>query len=778
MTKQLPAYILLLYLFACFSCQPASQNGTIVKDLAAFKSAVKQAKAGDRIILANGVWKDVELVFTGQGTEEAPITLSVESKGKVTLEGQSNLRIAGEFLVVEGLVFKNGYTPTNEVISFRRNKENLANHCRITECVIDNYSNPERFESDYWVGIYGKNNRFDHNYMVGKSNQGVTLAVRLNSEESRENHHQIDHNYFGYRPILGSNGGETLRIGTSHYSLTNSNTIVEYNYFDRCNGEHEIISNKSCQNTFRYNTFNECQGTLTMRHGNETLVESNYFFGNGKANTGGIRIINESQTVINNYCVGLTGYRFRGALVIMNGVPNSPLNRYNQVIDSEASNNTFIDCDYIQLCAGSDEERSATPQSTKVLNNLFYSENRPELFTVYDDISGIEFAGNLISEDTKRINDGFKQTKLSFAENESGLLQAKEAFAEGVGMTKITERATPENCGPSWYPIVEQEVRFGTGKVIPVSPGINTLVEAAKTAQTGDVLELSSGDYVMAKAIDLHVPISIRAAANLAQKPKITFERSSLFNLENGASLKLQGLEINGEASEDKAANTVIRTSRYSMNRNYKLIIEDCEFLDLDVNHSFNVLRVYKNTFADSIVLRNSLFRNISGHVLKLDKETDDIGIYNAENVVLENCVFQDIEGVALDLHRGGRDESTFGPILDLDHCTFRNVGHGKRNKANASIALHGVQLAKMHNSIFDACKPMDLFLAVGEPVIKLGHCNFYETPAIRANDDAYQTYALSNRSPEFASEEGYELSAQSPLLKQGQDGKKLGVLW
>ncbi|MEL6845372.1 MAG: chondroitinase-B domain-containing protein, partial [Bacteroidota bacterium] len=69
MTNQLPAYILLLYLCACFSCQPASQNGTIVKDLAAFKSAVKLAKSGDRIILANGVWKDVELVFTGQGTE-------------------------------------------------------------------------------------------------------------------------------------------------------------------------------------------------------------------------------------------------------------------------------------------------------------------------------------------------------------------------------------------------------------------------------------------------------------------------------------------------------------------------------------------------------------------------------------------------------------------------------------------------------------------------------------------------------------------------------------
>ena len=274
---------LLLFIAACTG--PAD----VVRNVEEFNQAVKDAQPGDRIVLANGIWKDAELVFTGTGTEEKPITLTVEEKGKVSLEGQSNLRMSGEYLVVEGLVFKNGYTPTSEVITLRTDEKSLCNNCRVTECVIDNYNNPERFEEDYWVIIYGKNNRFDHNYLTGKRNIGVTLAVRLNTEESRANHNRIDHNYFGQRPVLGSNGGETLRIGTSHFSLTNSNTVVEFNYFDRCNGEHEIISNKSCQNTFRYNTFNECQGTLTMRHGNETLVESNYFFGNGKANTGGIR---------------------------------------------------------------------------------------------------------------------------------------------------------------------------------------------------------------------------------------------------------------------------------------------------------------------------------------------------------------------------------------------------------------------------------------------------------------------------------------------------------
>lgn len=718
----------------------ASGQSTLVGDLQAYQRAVAAARPGDSIVLANGVWKDAELVFKGNGSAEKPITLTVQKKGKVTLEGQSNLSLSGTYLVVEGLVFKNGYTPTSEVIAFRTEENALCHNCRVTECVIDNYSNPERFESDYWVGIYGKNNRFDHNYLTGKRNQGVTLAVRLNTEASRENHHRIDHNYFGHRPVLGSNGGETIRIGTSHYSLTNSNTVVEFNYFDRCNGEHEIISNKSGQNIYRYNTFHECQGTLTMRHGNETLVESNYFFGNGKPNTGGIRIINEKQKVINNYCEGLTGYRFRGALVIMNGVPNSPLNRYGQVLDSEASHNTFINCDYIQLGAGSDTERSAVPKNTVVNHNLFYNEQQDEIFTVYDDISGISFTGNVLSPNLDPIVDrGFTRKKLTFTRDEHGILQPRGG-AGGSGLRAVMPRATPENTGVSWYPRTEEEVRFNTGRVIRVAPGINTLFEAAKAAGRGDILELSgAGDYLLTKSIDLTQPLTVRAAAALPSKPLIRFEKSSLFNIENGGSLSLHGVVVDGRDAPDAPGNSVIRTSRYSMNRNYKLFITDCDFRDLDVNHSFEVVKVFRNTMADSILLRNSTFVDISGDVLALDKEIEDLGIYNAENVGVENCVFTNVAGTALNLYRGGNDESTFGPMLHIDQCTFDNVGRGSRNRTEASLRLHGVQFAEVRNSTFTNSAPVKLHLLVGEPVIRFSHCDFNNSGGIESNDPAYE---------------------------------------
>ena len=91
----------------------------------AYSQALAKAKAGDVIKLANGVWRDFEILFTGKGEKGNPIRLTAQTKGNVILSGQSNLRLAGNYLEVSGLVFKDGYTPTQEVISFRKNKTSL-----------------------------------------------------------------------------------------------------------------------------------------------------------------------------------------------------------------------------------------------------------------------------------------------------------------------------------------------------------------------------------------------------------------------------------------------------------------------------------------------------------------------------------------------------------------------------------------------------------------------------------------------------------------------------
>ena len=678
-----------------------------------YRAVLTTLAPGDSIILKDGVWRDFEIIFEGNGQPGNPITLRAETPGEVFITGQSNLALAGEYLLVSGLIFRDGYTPSQSVISFRKDKTALANNSRVTQTVIHNFTNPERFEADYWVAIYGKNNRFDHNHLEGKRNRGVTLAVRLDSEASRENYHRIDHNYFGPRPTLGSNGGETLRIGTSHFSRSNSFTTVENNYFDRCDGEVEIISSKSGSNVLRGNVFFESKGTLTLRHGHDNLVEENVFLGNGVAHTGGIRVINRRQTIKNNYIEGVKGYRFGGALVVMNGVPNSPINRYDGVEDSVIKSNSLINSDHIQLAAGSDAERSAVPVRTSFDKNLIVQTNRTaDVFTVYDDITGISFNENVISGSRAPVTGGFESTTVSLIRAKNGLQYPADDDLQGTGVSPNITMISKSATGVDWYRKPGKAQTFDTGKVVQVAPGKDTLIDGIRKAGRSGIVMLAPGDYEVGKVISLDHAVTVRAQGDA----KITFERSSLFEIRDGGAIKLSGLEISGESAPDYAGNSVIRTSRYSMLDNYEVVIEDSLIYDLDVNRFFDVLAGFKGTMADRITITDSTFSEISGAVLKLDAETDDLGIYNADYVTITGSSFSNIQGPLVALYRGGTDESTFGPHFTMTESHVTNVGNGTKNKSGASIFLHGVQVTKIVENTLVKSAPLVINHTVGEP--------------------------------------------------------------
>ena len=695
-----------------------------VTDQNEFWALSEKLRPGDNIILGNGIWTDFEIVFEGRGLADAPITLRAETPGEVIITGASNLALSGEYLVVSGLVFRDGYTPSQSVISFRKSKDELANNSRVTQTVIHNFTNPERFEADYWVAIYGKNNRFDHNHLEGKRNRGVTLAVRLDSESSRENYHRIDHNYFGPRPTLGSNGGETLRIGTSHFSRSNSFTTVENNYFDRCDGEVEIISSKSGSNVIRGNVFYESKGTLTLRHGHDNLVEQNVFLGNDVEHTGGIRVINRRQTIRNNYIEGVKGYRFGGALVVMNGVPNSPINRYDGVEDSVIASNSLIDSDHIQLAAGSDAERSAVPIRTSFDRNLIVQSKRTsDVFTVYDDISGISFRENVISGSDAPVRQGFSPEAVRLFTAENGLKYSTADDHENIGVRRDIKVVEKSSTGVDWYRKPEKSARFDSGSLVRVTPGKDTLFQGIKKAGTGGIVELAPGDYEVGKTIALEHAVTVRSQG-LAT---ITFERSALFEIKDGGSLKLSGVTISGVSAPDYAGNSVIRTSRNSMLDNYEVVIENSHFSDLDVNRFFDVLTGFKGTMADRITITDSTFSGVSGSVLKLDAETDDLGIYNADYVVISGSTFSDIQGSLVSLYRGGTDESTFGPHFKMTDSRVINVGKGSKNKSGASILLHGVQVTDIAGNAWNQSAPITINHTVGEPRTRVVN-NQFET--------------------------------------------------
>jgi poly(beta-D-mannuronate) lyase len=375
-------------------CGQPSGRGLHASNAAELAAAFRRAQPGDAIVMANGEWRNADVLFAAEGSAEAPITLRAATPGKVLFTGVSRMRIAGRHLVVEGLVWHDGGA-SEDVVQFRAGPTHLASHCRLTRCAIVDYNPPDKKTGTKWISLYGFHNRVDHCFFAGKTNTGATLVVWLSNQP---NYHRIDHNHFGRRPALGVNGGETIRIGTSDWSLHTSRSVVEFNYFEHCGGEIEIISSKSCENIFRYNTFLNCEGALTLRHGNRCLVEGNFFFGNHRPLTGGVRVIGEDHRVVNNYFEALAGDGSRSALTLMNGIPNSPLSGYFQVKRVVVAFNTFVDCHSTFLIGRVTTDPPGgvlPPQGGAIANNIVASGDAPFPQVVTAPI-GMRWEGNLL----------------------------------------------------------------------------------------------------------------------------------------------------------------------------------------------------------------------------------------------------------------------------------------------------------------------------------------------------------------------------------------------
>ena len=356
-----------LVCFAAF-CATTSAKETLVKDVAEFDAAVESAAPGDHIILGNGGWRDADLWFRCKGTKAAPITLRAQTPGDVAFLGSSRLRFGGEYLIARDLLWLDS-AASDDVVAFRIDSKTLASHCTLLQsAIVGDMPDKER----KFVSLYGEHNEVRHCRFEGKQSKGTLLVVWL-GEGAAPNHHKISHNFFGVRERLGKNGGEIIRVGDSKTSLQSSETVVGFNYFYRCDGEAEIISNKSCDNQYGSNVFVGCSGAVTMRHGNRCFVTYNYFYGDGCKGTGGIRVIGERHTIRDNRFYGLLGDDTRAALSIMNGVPNSPANAYVQVVGAVVENNSFVDCKQ-NICIGlsddDQQEQTLPPKLCRFAKNV------------------------------------------------------------------------------------------------------------------------------------------------------------------------------------------------------------------------------------------------------------------------------------------------------------------------------------------------------------------------------------------------------------------------
>lgn len=750
----------------------SSIAGIVVHNPEELRKTVLKAKPGDTIVLKNGAWKDAALILNGKGTAKNPIVIRPETPGEVVLTGNSYLQLAGEYLQVMNLHFKDGFTPNRAVISFKTDHKNLANHCRVTGLVIENYSQPQRLKGDTWVILYGKHNRIDHATFVDKLNSGPVIIVELDDERSQANYHRIDSNYFKGRKRFGSNGAETIRVGVSRYSLTPSRTSINHNYFERCNGEVEIISIKSGENKVSYNTFYESEGGLVLRHGSNNLVEGNFFNGNNKLFTGGVRIINPGHKVLNNVFYQLKGTQFRAPLSIMNGVPNSLINRYYQVKDVIVEKNTFIDCTNLLFGAGKDAERTLSPQNVVFKNNLFFSKDS----TIYENLNddnGLKFVDNALSaENIGDLPAGFKKTKVKHLRLKGFELPYDSGYGADLKQISFIEA---KNTGASWFhPVVKTAARKGRSFKVSAAQSEN-FKSYIQQALSGDTIILTdTGYYKMKESIQINKTLMIMAAKNLTKRPILlnaTFSSMpAFFIVENGGRLSVENIAFKGTFESFSGVDAGIKSTELPMNRPYYLNVNGCEFYDFNESTQSGIAGS-KGTLADSLLVSNSIFHHLSGTGINLASEKDDKGIYNAEIVSITNCVFTNLLGSAINIYRGGNDESTLGPFVTINYCSFNEV---ENREQGAAIKLIGVQQAKVTNSGFSKCGQGGRSIQFQEyrtDNILVDYCNFYKSGKIESFYNKVAGQHVYTEEPESlklttASNSQQPLGASVPLLQ------------
>lgn len=374
-------YLTLLALASVVWSAGATEH--IVTSAAQIAQEAAQAMPGDVLIMSDGRWSDQKITFTARGTAAQPVTLRAQTPGKVILTGTSSLLIEGENGVVSGLFFKDVAGSGDGI---RLN----GTHCRITQTAFVDGT------CKFFVHLAGSDNRVDHCYLAGKTSESPTLQVEA---PGKPNNHRIDHNHFGPRPPLGKNGGETMRVGYSQQSMNNSRTLVEENLFDRCDGEIEIISSKSCENVYRHNTFLDCAGMLTLRHGNRCTVEGNFFIGHHKKGSGGIRVIGEDHVLTNNYIDGVA----KGGFWITSGIPDSPLNGYFCARRCVIAFNTVVDSGgpCLELDAGfGTSRRSLRPENITIADNILLPAQDGTLLKGTEG-EGFKWLGNLTAAPAK-----------------------------------------------------------------------------------------------------------------------------------------------------------------------------------------------------------------------------------------------------------------------------------------------------------------------------------------------------------------------------------------
>jgi len=446
-------FTLLLCLFLLLSPLFLQAQTVVITDIDDLKTAVNEASPGDIIEIKNGSYNGNSMTVTAKGTADAPIIVRAEGIGGVIFEEDTKFVLrASEYVVIQGIVFENDGTAV---------KLEGCNNVRISR----NTFRLQETSSAKWVYIGGiwnepttslsHHNRIDHNLFEGKKEAGHYITIDGSGETIQSQFDVIDHNLFRDNQPRITNEKESIRVGWSEMSESSGYTVIEFNYFEECNGDPEIISVKTCDNVVRHNTITKSEGTISLRHGNRNRVEGNYFFGGGAecstngsstSCSGGVRLYGEDHVVVNNYFEGLKGQRWDAPITLTEGdaeAGNGSLSKHFRIERAIIAYNTLVNNDYhIEIGMDNNGNYSKPPRDVIMAYNLVQGSQN-SLIRYYNEPDNMTWHKNVlypIGEATLS-SDG-----RTFAESEIQISNPNLVFDETTNTWKSTE-STPTFAG-------------------------------------------------------------------------------------------------------------------------------------------------------------------------------------------------------------------------------------------------------------------------------------------------------------------------------------------
>tara|TARA_R110002111_G_scaffold104583_2_gene162517 strand:+ start:590 stop:3166 length:2577 start_codon:yes stop_codon:yes gene_type:complete len=691
-------------------------------DIGALEDLFDTLAAGDTVILADGVYStDERIKFSPTtGTAAMPITFRAQTPGGVKFTGGLNMSIGGDHVIIDGFHWQGGYG-SSKVIEFR-DGEDYANYSIMQNCAMDGLGiDPDDMEigtsvKHNWVMLYGTYNTVINCSFMNKVSSGNMILVELaynafppvEDGEPEINTscdivgHTISNNYFyNYDKIDASltNAGdsETIRIGTSSYQNVDSSTMVINNYFVEADGENEIITNKSKNNSYINNTFRRCRGSLVLRHGSNATVDGNYFLGEDVDGTGGIRIVDSEHTITNNYiqdCITVVDQaKWNNGITFLGGSANNAVpctldnnsNGYQKVENINLSNNTIINTN-APLFYNTD--KGSTDPTGTVANNLIYftigNANITDVITgdtasSYADLgTTLAYSGNVYT------GSALGETNIGFSE-ETGIT----ATADGEIFTFSGAGSIGKGADMGVYePTTDDMVGYGIGACflnnlggnitdgdctieIPESLTIGSLPTLAPDANSYDVSVYANVSWT-AMSNDSWISIDV-ASSNGDATVSITVTENSdtasrtgsvTFTQDSGGSDIIRQLNVTQEGADLTDLYDLINTG---------VVGEDPVFV-----HSFSkeeVNGVDKFNYATNTLDKDnsSVWAADDGDVLSGDYKGDgEYIIYDLASIYALNLIQfsttnkSDAFGFQVLVSTTGTDESDFSIILPV----------------------------------------------------------------------------------------------------------------